>query len=763
MKKFLRNKKGLTFVELLVAASISVLVMGVILMTWIFTYQTWKTEGSRTYLRVNLLEGLETVKEDIRLSSATFMSFYPSGSETKTAVSLPRADVDANGMYPLNAFGDIIWDRTIIYHVFTTDENQLRRTVISPRDNTLDHNERYTQLVKVVTDGDGAGLGLDPESHSTQILLKDLDTFEITPLAAIIDFFDDTGGAAVRVGKVVFGWAKLAAGDHTIRFEVTGKNDSATNYRLGIDYIKIEPSGCSRQAEYYTTSFAPTGSLTTSGEDYVIGSASRWSNEEYVRFKGAGVGDWIEFTDYYDLWRDSVFLNSLPDNVTEAEAGVYMKLEMPEDRDAGKEQLSWQPFYQTGDSNTDGRDTNMTTYPQTIRTIIPNTYIGLRGDSVRVKFKASSVNPFQIATAYITRRNGTSGEDGLANQSTGGLTIDEYHRHQQLFFKDTYDMDSDTDTEDIVPYVFIPANGEVWSEWTEFPLELEDSVGNPYDYFITFCVPDLAATTWPTGWTFDSLLNDIRYWNDSGGTTHTYYIDSIPFNNLLQAAGTPVWSGGTYIFNTTSNIFAATAIDVWSKTGTLESDIFDTRKDDPVYNQIKWSEDDPTGTEINMKARSSDDQFMAGAPLWDSISGSTSNPGSLAIGTGRYVQYYAELSSEPFWTCPTLTLNSADYVDTQLGLGSDYLFPQDSGEYLITGAYSTWFDDAEIDWPGDERICVISGYISRDTNYGQAKVIIDGQDIVKTLNVYIKFTTDVQERTVTEEGSVEVAPRNTGR
>jgi len=202
---------------------------------------------------------------------------------------------------------------------------------------------------------------------------------------------------------------------------------------------------------------------------------------------------------------------------------------------------------------------------------------------------------------------------------------------------------------------------------------------------------------------------------------------------------------------------------VWAKTGTLESDIFDTRTDDPAYNQVKWSEVAPTGTEINMKARSSDDQLMAGASLWDSVSGSTSNPGSLSIGTGRYVQYYAEFSSEPFWDGPAHTFTSAQYVDNQITLGGDYLFPVSSGEYMITAAYSTWIDDVEIDWPGDERICVISGYIARDTNFGQAKVIIDGQDIVKTLDVYIKFTTDVQERTVTEEGSVEVAPRNTGR
>ncbi|MFQ5952876.1 MAG: hypothetical protein ACE5JK_05680, partial [Candidatus Omnitrophota bacterium] len=345
---------------------------------------------------------------------------------------------------------------------------------------------------------------------------------------------------------------------------------------------------------------------------------------------------------------------------------------------------------------------------------------------------------------------------------TSGLGVEEYHRHQQLFFKDEYDMDSDGDTEDIVEYLYIPAGRkERWSEWTEFPLIVSDA-GGDVDYFITFCVPDLETTTWPTGWTFDPTSKYIRYWDDTGGTVHTYTIDGITYNELLQAAGTPVWSG-TYATTTLSVIVAARAIDVWQKEGTIESDIFDTKKDDPSYNQIKWSEVAPTGTEIRLKARSSDDQHMTGAAAWDTITGTTSNPGSLSIGTGRYVQFFAELSAEPFWEGPTSTLSCANYVDTQLGLGADYVFPTDSGEYMVTGLYSTWLDDVEIDWPGDERICVISGYIARDTNYGQCKVLVDGREVVKTLNAYIKFTTDIQGRTVTEEATIEVAPRNTGR
>ncbi|MGD2278613.1 MAG: hypothetical protein PVH45_00785 [Candidatus Omnitrophota bacterium] len=763
MKTFFSNKKAMTLVEIIVAAAIAVIITSLVIYIWIFTHQVWKAEGLRTSLRVNLLQGIETVKEDIRLSSATFMSFYPAGSDTKTAVSLPRADIDANNMYTLNAFGEIVWDRTVIYHVFTTEEGekQLRRTAIEPRDNTLDHNERYAQLVQVVTDGDGDGLGLSP-APSTEILLKGLDLFELTTFPAVIDFYEDDSNVQ-RVGKIVFGWERMSAGDHTIRFECIGKNDDSSDYWFGLDYLLIEPSGSVREVEYYDSSFAPSGALDTSGQPVGVYGGLKWSNADFLAFDAGAAGDWIEFTDYYDLWRESSFYNCMIENVTTGEDIIYMKLELPQDREEGNEEIVWMPHYQTGDPNVDGRNAFLATYPQTARTIIPHDFISAEGDMVRVKFVSAGGNPFKVAAAYITRRDGTTGEDGQPNQATTGLDLEEYHLHQQLFFKDEYDMDSDGDTEDIVPYLYIPAGVEErWSEWAEFPLIIGDSLGNDIDYFITFCVPDLGATSWPTGWSFDPATGNARYWNDSGGGTHTYAINAGTYAEKLQAAGTPVWSG-TYVPVTYPVIVAVRAIDIWTKEGTVESDIFDTKKENPVYNQVKWSEVAPSGTEVLMKVRSSDNQHMIGAAEWDSITGSTANPASLSIGSGRYVQFFSELSATPFWEGPTQTLSSADYVDTQLGLGADYSFPQDDGEYMTTGVYSTWIDDVEIDWPGDERICVISGYIARRNDCGQAKVYVDGRELVKTLNVKIRFTGEVREQTVTEESSVAVEPRNTGR
>ena len=192
------------------------------------------------------MKAMETIKSDLRLSSLTYMSYYPAGSDTYTAISMPVAERDANGFFTLDANGEIDWDTTVIYHVYTDvgGNNTLRRTVFNPRDNTMTDAQRYAQLSNVVTAGTGGG-----GSTTDTDFLENLNSFVIDPRAAIIDFYYDSNDP-VRTGKVTFGRATLDASDHTIRFEVVGKNSLSAGYDIGIDNIMIEPSGSIREMEY---------------------------------------------------------------------------------------------------------------------------------------------------------------------------------------------------------------------------------------------------------------------------------------------------------------------------------------------------------------------------------------------------------------------------------------------------------------------------------------------------------------------------------
>ena len=101
------------------------------------------------------------------------------------------------------------------------------------------------------------------------------------------------------------------------------------------------------------------------------------------------------------------------------------------------------------------------------------------------------------------------------NQDPSGLEIEEYHRHQRILFKDIFDGDSDSDTDEVLEEVWIPAGEEMWSEWMAFPLvkELSDTPGD-LDYLVTICIPDLeSAGVFPNARdTFNKDANDCKYW-----------------------------------------------------------------------------------------------------------------------------------------------------------------------------------------------------------------------------------------------------------
>jgi len=760
---FFKNEQGFTLVEVLFVAVISAMVIATILGTWIFAYNTWTVETERTNVRIDLIQALETIRNDLRLSSLTYISFYPNGAEPYSAISLPVAVRDANGFFSLNADGEIDWDRTVIYHLSAEADgtSTLRRTVFDPRDNTMDETERDAQLTNVVTSGTG-GVG----STTDTAFLKNVETFEISSIAPVIDFYYDSS-TPVREGKVVFGWAKLAAGDHQMRLEITGKNASSGGYAIGLDSIMIEPSGSEREVEYYDSSFAPAGMLTLSG-----GSAARvhdtgWGNENYLEFDAGGVGSYIEIEDYYDLWRESSFGQAALDNTWLDGEEVRATLDLPQAFDspaeaADAQDIIWYAYQQTGDAAQEGTDGYVNSADPTsapgqavvVRVLLKHDDIDLDPaavtnmvDLVRIKFKAASAGELRIERAYITRMDMTSGSgyDGLVNLAPGGKTIDEYHLHQQLFFKDISDIDGDGDDTEVIEQLVIDptlTEREAWSEWTAFPVVIQES-GTDIDYLVTFLVLDPAKA-------------ECTYWD--GSTTNVYCFQGDYTTDFEYAEGTPDWSGTyTATVYAANQVFAVSRIDSWVKTGTIESPIFDTTLASPAYNQIKWSENKPAGTDVSAKARSDPDEYLSGAADWSAVGASTIS------GNGRYLQFLATLSTEPFWDSGTSTLSYADYITQQIGTGLPYTFPADSGVPYTTNLAAPWVDDIEIDWPGDERICTVTGYIAKKNDYGQAKVTIDGIDLVKILSVHVHTEKTSHGRLISEENYVEVEPRNTGK
>jgi len=758
MWKFLKQKKGFTLMEVMFAAVVSVMVIAAMLSIWVFTYKAWTGERARTGLRIDMVKALETMKTDLRLSSLTYISFYPSGGSPYTAISMPVATLDANGLFTISASNKIDWDKTVIYHLYPTSGSNraLRRTVFDSRNNSMTDGQRYTQMAAVVSTGSGG-------SSTDTTFLENVDVFEISSLAAVIDFYDESS-IVIKENRVKFGSTRLAPGNHTIRLEITGKNDSSTGYDIGVDNIRIEPAGSVREMEYYDSSFAPSGAFAVSG-----GTAGRiydflWNNDNYLEFSAGGIGSYMEITDYYDLWRESAFNSTTLSNIERIEEEVRVGLDIPDDGEQGE--ITWFADAATGDAVQDGSSgyvnpANSSVPPITpvcVRTVIDHADLDIdpdetddRVDMIRVKFKAASAGTLKIEKAYITRKSNVSAfaYDGLVNDAPTGNPIQEYHRHQQIFFKDTSDdFDGDGSTIDIVEGVIIsqnaPENGEAWSVWTAFPLVVKDENDADVDYFVTFYISDISQA-------------GCSYWQ--GSTTQSYYLTGAGIEN---AAGTPAW-GGVYVPAVSNDVFAVVNIDTWSKRGSIESQIFDTTLAAPSYNQISWSENRPTGTNIEFKARSSSSPYMTGAADWDTLASSASNPSALSIGSGRYVQFYADLLAEPFWEAAGNTLSYADYITMQIGF-DPYTFPAVGADPYAMNMSSAWVDDVAIDWPGDDRICTITADIAKKNDYGQVgKITVDGKDLVKVISVYAKVSKNVGGRTISEENYVEIEPRNTGK
>jgi len=74
-QKNIKTKQGVHPGEFMFVSITVAMLVGAILGTWIFMQRTWTIETVRTNSRVDMIKALETLRNDLRLSSLTYMSF----------------------------------------------------------------------------------------------------------------------------------------------------------------------------------------------------------------------------------------------------------------------------------------------------------------------------------------------------------------------------------------------------------------------------------------------------------------------------------------------------------------------------------------------------------------------------------------------------------------------------------------------------------------------------------------------------------------
>ncbi len=82
---------------------------------------------------------------------------------------------------------------------------------------------------------------------------------------------------------------------------------------------------------------------------------------------------------------------------------------------------------------------------------------------------------------------------------------------------------------------------------------------------------------------------------------------------------------------------------------------------------------------------------------------------------------------------------------------------------LIPAVNCPWIDNVTINWPGESKMCEISGYFMQRPDYGIIKLTVDDQELTKGLEFSLAISEELQGKTYEASLMSEIEPRNTGR
>jgi len=712
----MRGKKGFSLVEVLIAATVTVILLGGILSLTLFVNSSWKTAQVKSTVRHQLETVMERLQRELRKSDMQQIIYYPGSSMSHTAVSFPVAiDDDGDGYIELtggSTTAKIIWDQNVIYHTYDnteTEKVELRRTTFSPRID-MTRAEYQTQLDNVVDNGIpvvGCPNYSNWDTETGTVILLENDDVSLT-IAPVNKTFDGYSDIPDRGQEVNFGSIVLAPGSHEITFTAVDKNPLATNdYKIGVDLFSIDPSAGEREGEEATVS-ACVG--TNINEDMTAFGV--WSGNRHLEFEPLSVNDYITLDFYYDQWIETNFESCMTGdtyveysrrNGNAGDVGAVGTEEYVARLDGYGE--SWIPSEQTDASESTSVIPVVGSSGTVIRNVIFDTSINTDGRAIKITFKnPDTVRALAIDYADIMVQ--ILGPDGDAAT------------RKQITFPPGTSTSIVIGTDDIAESNWIDVN------------DFERANA----YLLTFCILGLQP-------------NDIQMatWEDVVVTN----VDSYYREGDIAVAQDETWSDNAPTKSrniyTVSSIFAS-----YLSSGTLTSQVYDTQVSNPIYSTLEWelARDNygfyatpGLGANLIIRVRSDDDE--------DALLASTDWTGTLEIDTnsaitgtevlndisgGRYVQFQAEFDSRP------TDAATADYTQ------------------------SCVLEKVRINWPGEEKRVSVNGYYTRRSDCGIFSVKVDGVELVKSIQVTGEISEELSEgESITESLTTEVEPRNTDR
>ena len=581
--RLFRSKRGFSLVETSVATTLTTLVLGLAIGGFMFALKNSNESDIQSELDIDVQISMERLKKDLRLSSLYEIFYYPAGSGPYTAISFPMAeDSDGDGLFELDADGKIIWDKTVVYHIWPSSPNQLRVTTFRNRDNTLSDTQRQTQLETVVATGYGTST-YNGANASTDVVFENLLDWEIRPEQGIFDAYSPT----VEREPVSFGFIPLNTGAHTFKFEVVGKNDSASGYHVGIDQLTVSPSYSEREAEAQLPVAAQSGATATA--EYM--DSGSWKGNYQLLFPATGTSQSFTLNMDNDRWEETNFgaIGYLAENTEVAfDEGLSPKDYVVQ---LQGNDISWQAELQT-DTLTPHSATNPALLGSCIAVHVNGSelltngnWIAYNGRKCRLTFQAGNTGNLKIDAALI-------GPTPTQEQVNFAVTP----AYKPVFFSGA-------------PFSpVIPPGSSITSDWVDL------EINRTNNYLIVYQISGTVGNCHPAVWKNQRTTDPESFIYNTGTATNCIYgLSSVTVSYPAQ--------------------------------GTYTSQIFDTRIDSPVYGDLSWNAEMPAGTVLTTKVRSGNLPDLSDASDWSALSASSINPQSITAGYKRYIQFQTQMTS----------------------------------------------------------------------------------------------------------------------
>jgi len=648
-------RSGFTIVEITVATVILVVAVSMGLAGFSYFLRGTGMRQAQNDLDIDVQKAMERLNRDIRLSSLEEMYFYPEGAGPYTGISFPMArDDDGDGAVDLDEDGHIIWDKTLVYHVWDTEPNQLRLTTFDPRDNTLSEAERQEQLDSVVENGNGESTH-NSDDASTRVVFENLFEWSITPRGSIYDAYAPTLSRHINVN---LGSCLVDNGNHTFKFSVIGKHDDSSGYRIGLDTLTVSPCYGQREAEAQLPATEQEGA--TAVGQYMAGGS--WSGNYQLYFPATEVGDYVTLTMENDRWEETNYraVGESCDNVTV----VFDQSGSPYDFVACLDGYGWNWLVteQTGDLT--GGVVLDAVRNCAVRVLVRGeemvggNWIHYNGGRCWVNFRAGLYwsEKLKILAAYI-------GE--CADSETPSMDVVAGTEHK-LYFSGSGG-------------VTINGGSSLWCDLLDYAIDKEKS------YLVSFLVDQASAMG--NAWKWSEVTDPTAQscFIIRGGASPPTEAD------LLD----PEWSARGDVM-TTNCIFGVQYLyTTYPTNGTYISQVFDTHLDTPAYSEMDWNEYVPSGGDLTMKVRTGSSNDLSDAEGWTNIT-AMGSPGSINPGDSRYVQFRADFTPNANGTATpkledvTITWSGEEQfidVGATITRGPDYgIFELTvDGERLISG------------------------------------------------------------------------------